>query len=96
MQTAEERDYADVGKKVSDLAGCLGHAVYGLILSFANRAVDALAFWFLWNAFIPALFHLPALAFWQAFGILVLIDIAKPPMAPGERIAREILGKKAV
>ena len=48
--------------------------VWTLVLML-GALVGVLPFWWLWNALVPDLFGLPALAFLQAFGLLILAGL---------------------
>jgi hypothetical protein len=46
-----------------------------VVFALALVAVLSFVVMGLWNAIIPSLFHLPALRFWQAAGLLILCRI---------------------
>ena len=45
------------------------------LLALAGLAVFTSIVLLLWNALLPALFHLPVIGFWQAAGLLILSKI---------------------
>ena len=47
----------------------------GILIMLAMIAVFGVAVMLLWNALLPGLFGLPALNYWQAAGILLLVRI---------------------
>lgn len=50
-------------------------AVVGMVIAAAFALVFAILVKVLWNWLMPALFGLPVIGFWQAFGILLLAKI---------------------
>jgi hypothetical protein len=51
-----------------------GHKLTLLILVWGTIAIAGFgsAVWQLWNLLLPPLFHLPAIGFWQAVGLMAL------------------------
>lgn len=51
-----------------------GHRLTLLILVWGTIAIAGFgsAVWQLWNLLMPPLFHLPAIGFWQAVGLMAL------------------------
>lgn len=46
-----------------------------IVLAIAGAFVFGGVVMLLWNALLPALFHLPVIGFWQALGLLLLTKI---------------------
>ena len=47
----------------------------GILLTVLWSFVASLAIWPLWNCTVPAVFGLPAISYWQAFGISLLTTL---------------------
>lgn len=47
----------------------------GILLTVLWCFVASLAIWPLWNCVMPAVFGLPAISYWQAFGISLLTTL---------------------
>lgn len=71
LNTLNRFDYLDDKVKIG---GCLAFVVLLIVIFFA---LNALAVW-LWGILAVAIFGLPALTFWQMFGLRVLLWILIP------------------
>lgn len=48
---------------------------FSFLMAAAIALVLGLPVWLLWNWFVPELFHLPQLSFWQAVGLNLLCGV---------------------
>lgn len=52
-----------------------GHALLALLVITAVALIFGWAVMLTWNAVIPGIFNLPAISFWQAVALLILVRI---------------------
>ncbi len=52
-----------------------GFAIVGLLIAAAMALLFGLVLMWLWNWLMPEIFGLPAISFWQAWGLVVLSHI---------------------
>ena len=61
----------------------VGWVVFGLVAAAALGLALGFPVMWLWNWRAPALFHLPAITFWQAVGLMILCHLLFKGHGPG-------------
>ena len=59
------------------ILGCLFIILIFLVLVPAVSAISAWITMWAWNMFMVSVFHLPAITFWQAFALWLLLGMIK-------------------
>ena len=52
-----------------------GIFILGIVLAAFSSLIIAIPVYFLWNWLMPQLFHLPALVYWQTWGLVFLLSL---------------------
>jgi len=60
---------------MDDFAGCIFGLVVVVVVVAIVTLVPALFVFLLWNWLVPAIIGLPAITFWQAWGITILFGL---------------------
>lgn len=64
-------------KNDNAVATFLGAILIGFLIGVTIAFIMSFIYWWAWNTFMPAVFHLPRIGMWQAFALSLLISPLK-------------------